>query len=262
MGDSDLKWTFARQHMLRSALGFVRLFWSNPRWAVTLLKARLNFFRTRQLSQPLASPDGFVIESTNELVSYWSFFVERECWASQWVRPFRTDAKPVVIDVGANAGLFTHWLWTLRPTAQFIVFEPLPEMAAKIAAWKTKTGARLSLHNQAVANYCGEATFYASRNNDTTASLKPENHEGELTFKVPVATLDSAIPADPVFLLKIDVEGTEAAVLAGAGQTLARCRFLIVECHTEAALAKIQQQLGHAWVSQRVGASDYFFSRQ
>jgi FkbM family methyltransferase len=74
--------------------------------------------------------------------------------------------------VGANAGLFTHLIWTLKPDAEIIAFEPLPKMAAKIKAWQARTGARLTIHNQAVSDHCDTAPFYAMADNDTGASLK------------------------------------------------------------------------------------------
>jgi FkbM family methyltransferase len=232
-----------------------------PGWAIRLLQARIAFFLTRRLDRPILTPDGFAIESGHQLVSYWSLFVERECWAREWLDALSNEVSPIVLDVGANAGLFTHLVWTRRNDARFIAFEPLPRMAAKIAGWKAKTGANLTLHQKGVSDNCGTASFYASEEGDPTASLKPEGPKA-LNLTIPIVTLDSVIPDGPILLMKVDVEGCECEALAGGKQTVARTRFLIVEAHTAEALEKIRKQLGNGWKARRVGASDFLFSRE
>jgi len=254
------KWDQALGHIIPSSVGWVRMFFRQPLWALKLLKTRAGYFSNRAVNGPIPTPDQFVIESPHELVSYWSLFVERECWAPEWITRLLHDPKPLVLDVGANAGLFTHHLWTLRPDSEFIAFEPLPRMAAKIRNWKTRTGANLTLHENAVSDHCGTAVFHASEDNDPTASLKPEGAKG-LQLKIPIVTLDSVVPKRPVLLMKVDVEGCECEVLAGANETLERTRFLILEANTPEALDKIKKQLGPAWHSKRVGANDFLFER-
>jgi FkbM family methyltransferase len=220
----------------------------------------MEYFFTRRLAQPIATPKGFLIETTEELVSYWSFFVERECLASEWVNVLLSEAEPVVVDVGANAGLFSYRIWTLKPGAKFILFEPLPRMAEKIAKWEATTGAACTLHNKAVSDYCGTATFFASSENDTTASLKPEPGK-HLRRELAVVTLDSIIPDRPILVMKIDVEGSECEVLAGGRRTIERTRFLIIEALTKAASERIRNTLGAEWLDKQVGATDYLFMR-
>jgi FkbM family methyltransferase len=227
---------------------------------MTLIKARSSFFLTRQFRKAIQTPDSFVIQSGHQLVTYWSLFVERECWASEWIEALRGEPSPVFLDVGANAGLFTHLVWSLRPDAQFFAFEPLPRMAKKISEWKDRTNAKLTLHEAAVSDHLGTASFYASEEGDPTASLKPQDPK-EMKLTVPLVTVDSVIPQQPILLIKIDVEGCECEALDGAKQTLERTRFLIVEAHNPDALKRIQSQLGSSWRSKRVGASDFLFSR-
>jgi FkbM family methyltransferase len=234
---------------------------THPRFAPKLFMVRVRYFLTRRLEQPVTTSDKFLMETPEELVSYWSFFIERECRTREWVDALLSEKEPVIVDVGANAGLFTHWVWTLRPEAKFIVFEPLPKMANKIASWGKATNAALTLRREAVSDYSGTATFYAATDNDVTASLKPEGAK-HIQLNVPVVTLDSVIPPIHVLILKIDVEGTECEVLAGAKRTLERTGFLLIEAHTEAALGRIKLQLTSEWQSKKVGASDYLFSRR
>ena len=252
---------FLRSHMLTSACGFVRVLFRTPFFALRLLLARVRYFATRRLSGRISTPDGFLIETPAELVSYWSFFVEREGWAEEWVEPLRRANAPVVLDVGANAGLFTHLVWTLNPRTRISVFEPLPKMAAKISAWKSRVGATAEIRNVAVSDRSGTATFYAAGDNDTSASLKsPGASHSPIT--VQVATLDETITEPEILLAKVDVEGFEPQVLAGARSVLKRLRFIVAEAHSPEALAAIQATLGDAWNTRRVGECDYLFTRR
>ena len=81
-------------------------------------------------------------------------------------------------------------------------------MARKISEWKARTGAKLALHENAVSDHSGTATFYASEEGDPTASLKPESPK-PLKLTIPLVNLDSIVPPQPILLMKIDVEGCE-----------------------------------------------------
>jgi FkbM family methyltransferase len=260
MGRHEYRWAYALEHALPAMTGWLRLLLVKPGWALRLLRARVGFFFTRHLHRPIQTPDQFIIESGHELVSYWSLFVERECWADEWTKALARETSPLILDVGANAGLFSHLVWTQKADAEFIAFEPLPRMAHKIREWKARTSAKLTLHEKGVSDHCGTASFYASEDADPTASLKPEGPKA-LKLTIPLATLDSVIPERPVFLMKVDVEGCECEVLAGGKNTVSRARFLIMEAHTTEALGKIQMLLGPDWRTKRVGASDFLFVR-
>lgn len=227
-----------------------------------LLSARAYYFINRRLPFGLNSPDGFNIEAPTELISYWTFFVEREGWSQDWGDALRQQAKPMVLDVGANAGVFTHWVWTQNPNTELVVFEPLPKMAEKIQKWQERTQAHLAFQKAAVSDHCGTAVFYAATDDDTSASLQPDSPKS-MELSVPLVTLDSVVPDKPILLAKIDVEGCECEVLRGAQKTLANTRFILIEAHTEEAFAKIRAILEPTiWDYRRIGSSDYFFIRR
>ena len=252
---------FVTGHLLLSGAGFAQLLLRRPGFAIKLLVARTRFFFTRRLDDPVETPDGFHIETPSELISYWSFFVEHEGCAREWLAALAAEPQPLVLDVGANAGLFTHLVWSHRQDVEIVAFEPLPKMAAKLAAWQQRTGARLTIHNQAVSDHCGTMSFFITADNDTAASLKPREIAAP-PIQVPVVMLDSVMGERNVLLAKFDVEGVEPEALAGARGMLQRTRFLILEAHTAEALARIRAQLGSGWQCRRVGGSDYFFWRE
>ena len=248
-------------HLLPSLIGFGRELTRQPVFTFRLAAVRLRFFFTRQFAKSLVTPTGFQIETATELISYWSFFVERETWRRDWLDALAETAYPLVVDVGANAGLFTHLIWTLRPDAEIIAFEPLPKMREKLHQWQIRTQARLTIRPEAVSDHSGTASFYTTADNDTGASLNAGQTKYD-TFTVPLTTLDLALAGRTSLLIKIDAEGVEPEVLAGAKDTLSRVKYLILEAHTPEALQKINFILGAEWRSRRVGSSDYLFVRK
>jgi len=254
------KWTHFKTHFFSSLAGFPAYFLAHPGFALRLLVARMRYLSSQKLSQPMLTPDRFLIETPEDVFYYWDFFIEKELMDRRWVQALKSEPDPVVVDVGANAGMFSHRIWTLNPRTKLIVFEPLPKMAERIARWGKDTGALLTLHQQAVSDRIGTSAYYTLSEKDVTASLKPGQGD-RMKFDVPVATLDSVINDPKILMIKIDVEGMEAEVLAGARQTLQRTRFLTIEAHTEDALDRIKAQLGPHWQCQQTGLSDFLFIR-
>jgi FkbM family methyltransferase len=255
------KWNHAADHLLPSIKGFTALLLKSPGFALRLLGARMSYFSTGSM-KPLPTPERYVIESPSALLSYWGFFVERECTAPEWVQTLQSADKPVVVDVGANVGIFSHYLWTFNRNAKFILFEPMPLLVKKINKWGSMTGADMTLHKAAVSDHSGLATFYAtSGEGDTAGSLDPAG-DRNVKIETPLVTLDSVLTVPAILILKIDVEGFEPDVLRGATETLRRTRFLIMEAHGAEALEKLETILGPEWTTIQVGVADYFFIRK
>lgn len=254
------RWKFLVIHFFPSVLGFAREFLRSPRGAVSLLRARGYLFATQRLLRSTLTGDNYLIETPGELISYWSFFVERECWSPEWVTALIEERTPLIIDVGANAGLFTHLVCTINPSSQVIAFEPLPEMANKIGHQKARTGMNVIVHDKAVSNVDGTSVLYASSANDTDASLIYHAVSSQ-PISVGVVKLDSVIDAQRIFLIKIDVQGCENEVVAGGTRTLNHAKFLLIEISTAEALAQITQQLGNRWRRKRLTPIDYLFIR-
>ena len=255
------RWDHLFRHAGSSLTGLARTFFRHPGFAGRILAARTRFFFSRRLARPLPSPDGYLIETPGQLISYWAFFIELEDQMPEWVVPLQKETAPLVIDVGANAGLFTHLIWVLNPQAEIYSFEPLPKMAAKIREWLSRTKAKATLFNQAAAAQAGTASFYAANEDDTGASLINDG-SGLKPITVPLVTLDSVVPNRPVFLLKIDVEGAECEVLAGAKQTIANSRFMLIEAIGDDALQKVVRALGPQWHHQATEGNDFLFTRR
>lgn len=125
------------------------------------------------------------------------------------------------VDVGANVGSFTILAGAVaRSTC--MTFEPIPETFR----WLQENVHLNRIDDQVQCQNCG-----IGRDNGTlsfTAALDEQNHAiasgetVETALEVPVQRLDDAIGEAQPCLIKIDVEGFEAEVLAGAGRVLAQ----------------------------------------
>jgi FkbM family methyltransferase len=133
------------------------------------------------------------------------------------------------VDVGANWGSYTV---LLAPSfAHTDAFEPIIRCAASLEKYAALRGGRIHVHPCALSDV-----------NDTLALLVPEDgvvdasgrsrivETGDSsTVDISARTLDS-FGFDDVDLVKIDVEGHERSVIAGARETLLRCKpTLVVE---------------------------------
>ena len=67
---------------------------------------------------------------------------------------------------------------------------------------------------------------------EVSAAYEPGDFRVRERLTVPLVTLDAALPADEEFgLLKIDVQGVEMEVLAGAVSVLKRTRVVLLEAN-------------------------------
>lgn len=144
-----------------------------------------------------------------------------------------------VIDIGAHTGEFAIMIRELLPAAEVTCFEPLQlefqQLQEKLGG---KTGFRA--FNYAVGD-CNESVDMWRNEFSQSSSLLPmtklhkeafPESERETVEKVEVRRLDDVLdPAaiQPEVLVKIDVQGFEDKVLAGAPRTLASAKAVIVE---------------------------------
>lgn len=142
--------------------------------------------------------------------------------------PFLVPRDRVAVDVGASVGLVTYFLARLAPTV--IAFEPSPQ---PLKILTRVVDPNVTVCPVGVSSASGEAELdvFATKHGWTMngASLSPSHARSVQSVKVPIKTvaLDDVELGDVGFL-KIDVEGHEDAVLAGAQQTIARCRPIIM----------------------------------
>jgi FkbM family methyltransferase len=167
-------------------------------------------------------------------------------------RPFREFLKPgmVALDCGAHIGEYTLLFARLVGAAGEVhAFEPDPRIFPYLERNVSQNGlANVRVQNVAVSDHVGREA-YAVQPDGTTSSLArwAEVVTGG-TVEVETTTLDdyartNAMPR--VDAVKIDVEGAEASVLAGAAGLLEHSRpgLVFVECHSPGAAAEVRRTL-------------------
>lgn len=140
------------------------------------------------------------------------------------------DSSTVVFDVGANVG---DWLFTLLrhfPRVRTFAFEPA---SATFSALRKRCGSMANVHvnNIALSNKTDAVDLYLFPSSGSN-SMNPEPKIGSRGIvepvgkeSVPCTTLDAFCRTnriEKIDLLKLDVEGNECNVIAGASSMLQR----------------------------------------
>jgi FkbM family methyltransferase len=141
------------------------------------------------------------------------------------------EDNPVVYDVGANGGFFsTHLAQMLAArTPRVYAFEPVPATFEKLAQAVERLGLNASVLPvpAAVVDNAGPVRISYSERNSLLARISPRGlnpQVGDQLVQAGGITLDEFRSSAGAFpqLVKIDVEGSEPAVLRGARGLLSR----------------------------------------
>ena len=135
----------------------------------------------------------------------------------------------VIIDVGANFGWYAcHFLASMPENSELHLFEPAPSILPQLTGnleLNRRTGITMVLNELCLSDSAGESILYVPVNEgEAFASIRPQSLYGKfMEIRRPTMTLDAYCQAHgltKVDFLKIDVEGAELKVLAGAKQLL------------------------------------------
>lgn len=163
----------------------------------------------------------------------------------------------VVLDVGANTGLFSLLAARRPPVVKVYAIEPVPRVFAALEANVARN--RLSnvfCHQLAFSDTEGTVTMYVPEEEiPVMASLRPNWRPDAREICVPAQTVDQFVTSHSmasIDVIKIDTEGTENAVLAGAEKTLVTHQpFVICEVLSDGNTA--------AALTKQLTAADYLF---
>lgn len=167
-------------------------------------------------------------------------------------------------DVGANTGLYSLIATAADDRASAIAFEPVPEIVELLRAnlALNEGGSRVVVDELAIGDATGSATLHLPPAQpdgtiETSASLEADfKEEIDRVIEVRTSTLDDAWRRHgrpEVTMVKIDVEGSEARVLSGAGDLVASCRPIVsvevLDRVDPAPLDALREDLGYVDVS-------------
>jgi FkbM family methyltransferase len=139
-----------------------------------------------------------------------------------------------VIDVGANVGLVTSRLCQLvGPTGAVWAVEPLPRNVERLEALRAANGLdQLTVVPVALSSEAGTARLRIPIRGGGAFGSFVATWETAGEVDVATARLDDLVaerrPSPPLRLVKIDAEGFEPQVLAGATETLSTLRPLVL----------------------------------
>lgn len=180
---------------------------------------------------PVAYIDGIVLREG---------YYESEVFEA--LRPF-LGAGTVFWDIGGNFGLHSVTAKLLAPATQVFVFEPNPAMIHEIQANARLNGVALEIMSCALADSGGPRTFHVNDHGNAGMSTLHAWDGGHYDRQITVEcargdelVANGRLPAPTV--LKLDVEGGEAAVLAGLGTLLCRSELRAIVFEADAGLAQ------------------------
>jgi FkbM family methyltransferase len=155
-------------------------------------------------------------------------------WYGEWaenelemLRRFISNGS-IVADVGSFIGTHAVALGrTVGSSGHIHAFEPQRNAFAILQRNMERNGLvhQSTLHNVGVSDHSGKILISDSRQEAQNLGSRRLIHE-EHGYVAPITTLD-ALNLSHLDLIKIDVEGMEAQVLAGATETLRRCRPVV-----------------------------------
>lgn len=164
---------------------------------------------------------------------------EEFCWTDQQALLEGVSA-PLVMDVGANAGLVTAIYREMFPLAQIHCFEAIPS-ACQLISTRFSVDPQIAVHNAAVCAENVPQTFTVNAASDTSSLLAadvdavPDSYRKPMsastTITVPGVTIDSFCATSGIAhidLLKMDIQGGELSALQGAVALLRRQAISVI----------------------------------
>lgn len=174
----------------------------------------------------------FIAIDSPSFIGQYREIIERDSYA------FNTDSKrPLILDCGSNIGLSIIKFKDNFPDARIIGFEPDPKifkvLGSNINSFELKN---IEIHQKAVWVKNGTLMF----EQEGSAGGRVTDESSAKLIKVNSIDLKQFLNAN-IDLLKIDIEGAEATVLADISDSLTNVKNIFVEYHS---LINHDQDLG------------------
>ncbi len=190
---------------------------------------------------PVMVPPFGTIGTLAEVHSLHDNFVIGEIRDPHFEAALSVQPDPVIIDCGINVGITVRWWLHLNPATRVLGFDMMREA-------HEFTQARLGLMSKAyhpfsVALAAREGLPQTCRFEDPLCGGNRIGAEGvgRQAREFRTTTLDVCLrtwPKTPVFLLKMDIEGSGHLAFAGGADVLSRTQHVVLEFHSPDELAE------------------------
>jgi len=147
----------------------------------------------------------------------------------KWLAAQRVEVR-TVLDVGASDGRWSALCMEFYPQADYVLFEPQPVHAPRLAAFRASVTQNVLVVTAAVGGTVSRARFDAT--DPFGGVLAHSGNAGNMD--VEVTTLDHCIREHSLngpFLVKLDTHGIEKSILDNASDVLASASVLIIEAY-------------------------------
>jgi len=166
-----------------------------------------------------------VPDAASFLASYREIFVDRE-YAFPWTGP-----PPRILDLGANIGLSVLYFRTIHPHARIVAVEADPAIFATLERnLRANAISGVELLQRAAWTGPGRVRFHA----DGADGGRAVADDAPGTIEVEALDVPALLATHAFDVIKMDIEGAEAAVVPASREGLARARFVAVEYHSVA----------------------------
>ena len=183
--------------------------------------------------------------------------------------------RGLVLDLGANVGDWSAAVLRAAPDALIVAVEPAPDPREVLTR---RLGSQITIDARAISDTIGNAPFHITRHSHNASLHSPRPGTDALygglagwevkdTLTVETTTVDTLAAGRSVAVLKVDVQGSEREVLAGAERTLPQTQAVLLEVTF---VSHYQGDATFPWLHnfladegfELVGLSDPFVSQQ
>ena len=173
----------------------------------------------------------------------------------QLLPDMRGSHSPVVIDIGANIGMYSYYLsrFVAENSGTCIGFEPRTDIWTRLK--KNVKSDNFVAEKFALSNRIGFGDLFLSSSHGLSSLIANPEFNGFGSERVSLTTLDSYMDSrnvGSVVFIKIDVEGHELEVLEGADETIRKYKPVIL-CESENKHLAVQRKSTEQVISHMSG---------
>lgn len=171
-----------------------------------------------------ATGERVALQHGRDLEALYELFVKGEYEPPRGLQARFGPRLDLVVDVGANVGMFSAWAMGRWPTATIVSFEPSPESAVVYRQWAASHPSQVDFHEAAARNH--EGTMLISSGRGGGNHVVAEGGIGET-----VATLDLFQHVRGADFVKMDIEGGEWEILSDPRMSELANTTWVIEYH-------------------------------